>query len=79
MSTVFKPEIRVKISSTKKRTSSLLIGKINNSTPVVEIKLYQRLFVLFIALSTFLIFPESPKELEFLCISHNSNNVCNVF
>ena len=78
MSVTIKPEVRFKICSSRKRTY-LTMSKINNSKPVVDIKLYQKLFVLFIALSTFLIFPESPKQFEFVCTIHNSSDVCNVF
>jgi len=44
-----------------------------------NIKLYQKLFVLFIAFSTILIFPESPRELGKICESYNSRQVCNVW
>jgi len=42
-------------------------------------KFYQKLFVFLIALSTILIFPESPKELENICESYNSRKICNVW
>ena len=42
----------------------------------VSIKFYQKLFVLFIALSTFLILPESPRELENICESYNAKSLC---
>jgi len=46
---------------------------------LVNIKLYQKLFVIFISMSTFLIFPDSPKQLEKVCISYNSREICNVW
>jgi len=46
---------------------------------LVNIKFYQKLFVVFISLSTFLIFPESPRELENVCQRYNSRKICNVF
>ena len=46
---------------------------------IVSLKFYQKLFVLLISLSTILIFPESPKELESICESYNSRKICNVW
>ncbi|WP_257469878.1 transcription factor TFIID [Prochlorococcus marinus] len=46
---------------------------------LVNIKFYQKLFVVLILLSTFLIFPESPRELENICESYNSRKLCNVW
>ena len=46
---------------------------------LVNIKFYQKLFVLFISLSTFLIFSESPRELENICEGYNSSKSCNVW
>ena len=48
------------------------IGFVNN-------KFYQKLFVVLISFSTFLIFPESPKELENICTNYNSRKLCNVW
>ena len=45
---------------------------------LVNIKFYQKLFVVFISLSTVLIFPELPKELENICESNNNRKVCSV-
>ncbi len=45
----------------------------------VNFKFYQKLFVLLISFSTILIFPESPRELENICESYNSRNLCNVW
>ena len=46
---------------------------------IVDFKFYQRLFIVLISLSTFLIFPESPKELENICKNYNSSKLCNVW
>ena len=46
---------------------------------LVNNKLYQNFFVVFISLSTFLIFPEFPRELENICESHNTRELCNVW
>ena len=45
----------------------------------VDIKFYQKLFIVFISISTLLIFPDSPRELEDICESNNSSKVCNVW
>ena len=47
-------------------------------TSLVDSKFYQRLFIVLFSLSTFLIFPESPKELENICKNYNSSKICNV-
>ena len=47
-------------------------------TSLVNFKFYQRLFIVLISLSTFLIFPESPRELENICETYNSRKVCYV-
>ena len=44
-----------------------------------NVKFYQKLFVVLISLSTFLIIPESPRELENICEMHNSRTLCNVW
>ena len=46
---------------------------------LINFKFYQKLFVVLISLSTILIFPESPRELENICKSYNSRNLCNVW
>ena len=46
---------------------------------LVDFKFYQKLFVVLISLSTILIFPESPRELENICESYNSRDLCNVW
>ena len=47
-------------------------------TSLVNFKFYQKLFVVLISLSTILIFPESPRELENICETYNSKKLCNV-
>ena len=48
-------------------------------TSLVSFKFYQKLFVLLISLSSILIFPESPRELENICESNYSKKLCNVW
>ena len=46
---------------------------------LVNFKFYQKLIVVLISLSTILIFPESPKDLENICESYNSSKLCKVW
>ena len=46
---------------------------------LVDIKFYQKLFVVLVSLSIILIFPESPRELENICESYNSKQLCVVW
>jgi len=45
----------------------------------IRIKFYQKVFLVLISLSLFLIFPESPKEMEWVCHNHYSKQICNVW
>ena len=45
----------------------------------IDIKFYQKLFVLLISFSTILIFPELPIELGNICENYNPKNTCNVW
>ena len=46
---------------------------------LIDFKFYQKLFVVILSLSTILIFPESPRELENICESYNPRDLCNVW
>ena len=75
MKTAVKPDLKSKtLCYSKSYTFSREkgIGLVNN-------KFYQKLFVLLISLSTFLIFSESPRELENICVDYNSSKSCNVW
>ena len=52
---------------------------IEKEVSLINFKFYQKLFVILLAFSTILIFPESPKELENICESYNSRKICNVW
>ena len=75
MKTAIKLEYEPKIFSSNK-SNPLQIEKEIGS---VSFKFYQKLFVVFISMSTFLIFPESPRELENICNSYNSKKLCHVW
>ena len=49
------------------------------ATNSLDFKFYQKIFVILISFSTILIFPESPRELENICATHNSTKLCNVW
>ena len=46
---------------------------------LIDFKFYQKLFVVLISLSTILIFPESPRELEYICENYNPRKLCNIW
>ena len=75
MKTALKPDLKSKTYCVSKSYSRLTEKEIS----LINFKFYQKLFVLFISLSTILIIPESPKELGNICESYNSKRLCNVF
>ena len=68
MKTAFKSDLKSKTFSISKSYPGLIEKEIS----LVNLKFYQKLFVLLIGFSTILIFPESPKELGNICKSYNS-------
>ena len=74
-----KTAVRPDSKSNKFRVNKSYIFLREKETRLVDIKFYQKLFVVFILLSTILIFPESPKELENICEAYNSRKLCNVW
>ena len=75
MKTVLKPDLKSKTFCVNKSYPRL----IEKDVSLVKIKLYQKLFIFFMSISTILIFPESPSELENICESYNSSRMCNVW
>ena len=75
MSTALKPDLKSKTFCNSKSCIRLREKEIR----FVDFKFYQKLFVVLISLSTILIFPESPKELENICEFYNSSKLCNVW
>ena len=75
MKTVLKPDFKSKTFCISKSYSR----PIDKEISLVNFKFYQKLFVFLISFSTILIFPESPKELENICESYNSREICNVW
>ena len=75
MKTALKPGLKSKTFCISKSCSRLT----EKETSLINIKFYQKLFVLLISFSTILIFPESPRELGNICEIHNSIKICNVW
>ena len=75
MKTAFESDLKSKTFSISKSYPLLAEKEVS----LVSFKFYQKLFVFLISFSTFLIFPESPKELENICESYNSRKICNVW
>ena len=75
MRTSFKTDLKLQTFFIKKSHVRLTEKEIS----LVNYKFYQKLFILLISFSTFLIIPESPRELENICESYNSRKICNVW
>ena len=75
MKTAVKPDLKSQTFCISKSFIRSREKKISS----IDIKFYQKLFVVFISLSTILIFPDSPREVENICESYNSTNLCNVW
>ena len=75
MRTAVKTDLKSKTLSDNKSFISVR----EKETILVDFKFYQKLFIVIISLSTILIFPESPRELENICESYNSRKICNVW
>ena len=75
MKTVLKPDLKSKTFCIGKSNPRFMDKEINS----INFKFYQKLFILLISFSTFLIFPESPKELENICEIYNAQKICNVW
>ena len=75
MKTAFESDLKSKTFSISKNYPILVEKEVS----LVSFKFYQKLFVFLISFSTILIFPESPRELEYICESYNSRKICNVW
>ena len=75
MKTAVKPDLKPKAFCMSKNSIRL---KEKEITPI-DFKFYQNIFIVLISLSTILIFPEAPGELENICENNNSINSCLVW
>ena len=75
MKTAVEPDFKSKTLCISKSYTTLQREK---ERGLFSCKFYQKLFVILISMSTFLIFPESPKELANICETYNPTKLCNV-
>ena len=75
MKTALKPDLKLKTFFISKSYPRLIETEVR----LVNSKFYQKFFVFFISFLTILIFPEYPRELENICESYNSREICNVW
>ena len=75
MKAALKPTLESKAFCSSKSYTPLNEKEIS----LFDFRFYQKLFVILISLSTILIFPESPRELENICENFNSRQLCNVW
>ena len=78
MKTLIDPEVKLDNSKLRNYTAHLR-QNVKSSETLVDFKFYQKFFIILTALSTFLIFPEAPKELESVCHSYYSKQICKVW
>tara|TARA_Y100000768_G_scaffold333226_1_gene273184 strand:- start:618 stop:854 length:237 start_codon:yes stop_codon:yes gene_type:complete len=78
MQTLIQPELKQKIATFDPPTYQAK-EKLNNSKFGIDLKFYQKLFVILFTSCVFLIFPESPQDSELLCNKYNSVEACNVW
>ena len=75
MNTILKPDLKPKTFCASKSYTLLQEKEIG----LFNTKFYQKFFAVLFSLSTFLIIPESPRELENICETYNSKKLCNVW
>jgi len=75
MKTIVKPDLK----STNLCDNKSYIPLREKEISLFNFKFYQKLFIVLVSLSIFLIIPESPRELENICEGFNSSRVCNVW
>ena len=75
MKTAVKSDLKSKTFYISKNYAHLIVKE----TSLFDFRFYQKLFVILISLLSILIFPESPRELENICKSYNSYELCNIW
>ena len=78
MQTLMQPELKLEITSFD-NSNFQVKEKSNNTKFGLDIKFYQKLFLILFASCTFLIFPESPQNSETLCKKYHSTEACLVW
>ena len=75
MQTLIQPKVKQKIASFD-RLQSQVKENSKNRKLALDIKFYQKLFVIIFTSCAFLIFPESPQDSEALCKKYHSIEAC---
>ena len=75
MKTAVKRDFKLKTFSASKSYTRLR----EKEMCLINFKFYQKLFIVLISMSTILIFPELPRELENICENYNSTKSCTVW
>ena len=75
MKTALKQDLKLKTFCVSKSYPRFIEKEVSS----VSFKFYQKSFIFLIALSTILIFPESPRELAKICENYNSKKICSVW
>ena len=75
MKTALKPDQKSKTFCNSKSCIHVKEKEIS----ILDFKFYQKLFGVLISMSTILIFPESPMELENICESYYSSRICKIW
>jgi len=75
MKTAVKRDFKLKTFSASKSYTRLR----EKEMCLINFKFYQKLFIVLISMSTILIFPELPRELENICENYNSRKSCIVW
>ena len=75
MKTAVKSDFKLKTFSASKSYTRLR----EKEMCLINFKFYQKLFIVLMSMSTILIFPELPRELENICENHNSRKSCIVW
>ena len=78
MQTLIQPQVKLNIANFDNFNCQVK-EKSNNSKLGLDIKFYQKLFVILCVSCTFLIFPESPQDSEALCRKYQSIEACKVW
>ena len=78
MQTLIQSNVKIKMANFDNSTYEVK-EKSNNPKLSLDFKFYQKLFIIILMFCSFLIFPESPKDSEFVCRKYHSREACNIW
>ena len=78
MQTLINSRVKLKMANFD-NSSNEVKAKLNNPKFGLDLKFYQKLFVIIFMSCSFLIFPESPKDSEVVCRKYHSKEACNIW